>query len=203
MRASLSALLFSAAVALTGCMTVGEGFGPDSDPIVDEPTDTTAGDGAGNGDGNGGGNGDGNGGGNGGGDGGGPPEPEGPTPASIMAEFGACMTLADFEANELGGLALVESAGGACTQCHNAAAPLSPPILDADINLTFTAATTSPSLSSYVEVGPDLIPVFNPLLINKGQTPGHVAYTLDLPLEEGLQAFFTATQTRFLAGDCP
>ena len=207
MRASLAALLFSVALALTGCMTVGEGFGPDSDPLPDDSADGTGGDGGGDGAGDGGGNGDGsgggNGGGNGGGDGGGDGDPGGPTPATIMADFGACMTPADFEAAGLGALALAESAGGACNGCHGVANQLSPPTLDVDAALTFAATQVSPSVSRWVEVGPDLIPAFNPVLVNHGQGGGHVAYTLDIALEEGLQQFYLATEQRYLAGECP
>ena len=112
------------------------------------------------------------------------------------------MTLEDFQAAGLGTLAEVDSSSGACTNCHAAGRELAPPTLDANPAATLAAAATSPSITRWVEVGADLAPAFNPLLIEKGAIAGHPTYTLTPEQEEGLQAFFLATETRYLAGNC-
>lgn len=141
----------------------------------------------------GGGNGDGGGDGDGGGT---------PTAASVLTDFGNCMRKADWDAANLGTLALVETnADGPCSDCHSAGQNTN--YLNADSTLTFTNIKVLPYIVRYAKVDAQLVLSQSNDLVAAGQLAGHPPFTMPAALVQGLSDFYAATNAHYLADDCP
>lgn len=125
---------------------------------------------------------------------------ETPTPSSVLMEFGNCMEIADWEAANLGQLALVQTGQGDCAACHGAGQ--SGNYLNADSTLTFNNIRTYPYILRYAVADAQLVITASDDLIVQGQQAGHPAYTLPADLIQGLSDFFDATNANYIAGDC-
>jgi hypothetical protein len=141
-------------------------------------------------------------------DGGGPAAdaaPGEPTARSVLDDFGNCMTLADWDAQDLGQIALTvtQPLGEVCADCHSGGTGGN--FLSIDSTATFERIKTYPYILKYANVDADLNPIFVDRLILKGQEVGgvHPTFTLALDLQQGLQNFFDLTNARYLAGTCP
>ncbi len=127
----------------------------------------------------------------------------GPAAVDTLAAFGACMTLADWDAANLGQIALIQSNQGACTTCHGAGTY--GVYLNADNVLTFEQSKVRPYVLQYADLGVQDEFVLPDTLVVKGQDPAHPSYTMPAALQQGLQQFFDATNARYVAngGNCP
>jgi hypothetical protein len=156
----------------------------------------------GGGDGTGGGGGDGTGGGGGGGMGGADAGPEAPTARSVLEDFAACMTFDDWEAQNLGQIALIQSSQGACYTCHDAGQNGN--YLRQDSLETFQAIRAYPYVMRYAQaVGPELTLEASDDFLRKSQEANgvnHPSFLFELDL--GIQNFFELTHQRYLLGDC-
>jgi hypothetical protein len=145
---------------------------------------------------------DGGGGGGGDGDGGGLGPDAAPTAASVLGDFGNCMRQTDWDAANLGTLALVQTnADGACTACHSAGENST--YLNADSTLTFTSSKVLPYVVRYAKVDALLALTLSNDLVANGQAAGHPPYTMPAALVQGLSDFYDATMVHYMANDCP
>jgi len=141
----------------------------------------------------------GGGGGDGGGGGGG--ADAGITPTQLLTDFGGCMTIADWDANNLGQLALTQTdADGPCSNCHSNGEHGT--YLNADSATTFSMAKTYPYVMRYASVDSQLQLSASIDLVNAGKLNGHPTYTLPAALVTGITNFFDATNAHYLAGTC-
>lgn len=189
---SRMSLLLGLAFMISGCVVEatpvpGTGGGtPDASTAADTPD---AGGGGGNGDGGGGGGGDGDGGGM-------------PTAASVLTDFGNCMRETDWDAANLGTLALtVTNNDGPCTACHSLGQNSN--YLNADSTLTFTNIRKLPYIVRYAKVDAQLALSLSNDLPAAGQLLGHPPFTMPAALVQGLSDFYDATMVHYLADDCP
>jgi hypothetical protein len=124
-----------------------------------------------------------------------------------LQAFGKCMTQADWDANNLGTLALTQTQpnNATCASCHSGGAGGN--YLSQDSATTFNMIKTLPYVGKYAQVDAQLNLSQNLVLVNNGQAgSGHpVTYTLPQALVTGLAAFYNATKTRHdaNAGNCP
>lgn len=126
---------------------------------------------------------------------------ETPTAQSVLTDFGNCMRIADWEAANLGQLALTQTAEGPCSDCHGAGQNGN--YLNADSLLTFDNIKTYPYILKYATADAQLVISQNDILVVKGQQGGHPAYTLPADLIQGLTDFYDATMIHYQANDCP
>ncbi len=186
--ASLLPLAASLSLLLAACVV----------QATDPPGATNNGAGADAGAGGGGADGGGGGGGDGGGGGG---ADAGITPAQVLLDFGNCMRIADWDANNLGTIALVQTnADGPCSSCHSNGE--NGTYLNADSATTFAMSKTSPYVSRYALVNAQLQLSASLDLVSTGQLNGHPPYTMPAALVTGITNFFDATNAHYIAGDC-
>ncbi len=127
-----------------------------------------------------------------------------PSQQSVLEDFGRCMTLADWDAANLGAIALVQTqASGNCATCHSTGLAGNYQSLDSTAN--FNAAKTFPYVQRYAVADALLQLSVSDDLVVKGQQAGHPVYTLPPDLVAGLSQFFDATNARYIAngGNCP
>lgn len=128
--------------------------------------------------------------------------PPAATQQSVLAEFGGCMQQADWDANNLGQIALtVTDIGEVCADCHSAGNAGN--FLSADSTATFEMIKTYPYVLKYATTDAQLNVIKSDRLILKGQEAGaHPKFELALELQQGLQNFYDLTNARYLAGTC-
>lgn len=126
-----------------------------------------------------------------------------PTPAELLGGFGDCMRIADWDASNLGTLALVQTiAGETCESCHSAGTGGN--YLNADSLLTFNTIKTYPYILKWVALDAQLQFTPSDRLVQKGvEGGGHPAFTMPAALAQGIIDFFNATNAHYIAGECP
>jgi hypothetical protein len=122
------------------------------------------------------------------------------TAREILEDFGACMRFEDWEAQGLGGIALVQSSSGPCYGCH--ANGTGSNYLTQSSLETFERIRTFPYIQRYAKVDGGLALVVSNDLVVKGQQVGHPSFVLPAALELGIGRFFELTHERSLGGDC-
>ena len=122
-----------------------------------------------------------------------------------LLNFGACMTLTDFNSSGMADVHNQNTNNGTCDSCHQTGSYV---LLAADATTTFNAMHTIPYLLKFAvaDINPD--GSFKDIVsadrfINRGKEPGHPAYTMATARATALKNFFTLSYTHYKAGNCP
>ena len=133
-----------------------------------------------------------------------PPPPLVVQPSSRLAQFGACMTYADYQSTGMNTLQDQDTVGqaGQCWSCHSTGLYV---YLSTDANANFARLQKSPWILKFADASVDATGNFLDIIAtnrfrDRGMEAGHPQYILADARIQALSMFFTLTYNRWKAG---